>query len=373
METTTLAPYLRAAARDMKKYRNDRGYRKIPIGYSAADIDACRQQTADYLSCGATDTSIDIFGMNIYSWCGNSSYYESGYNTLYEQFQDLAIPVLFTETGCNVVEPRDFSDVSTMLGPVFAGVFSGAIVYEWGMTASGYGIVEYANNGSTGFPTTLQDFDNLSTVFASLNPTGTALSLYTSSNTAPACPTSNEDWSLTSDTPLPTIADLQLNTVTPVTTYTTSTGTATSRKASKTSSSTSSTPAQTSQATSSSSHTGLSTGAIVGISIAGIAVVLFAILAVIFLLIRRRRRRRAAAISRPDEKKQVYGYDANEDASMNKAELPGHSGKAPVPKSELEAPPYQTEVKSKYEQAVELDGHERRRQSRPAELDGPGS
>ena len=32
---STAAPYVRAAARDLKAYRDSKGYRKIPIGYSA--------------------------------------------------------------------------------------------------------------------------------------------------------------------------------------------------------------------------------------------------------------------------------------------------------------------------------------------------
>ena len=30
------APYIKAAARDIKAYRDSKGYRKIPVGYSAA-------------------------------------------------------------------------------------------------------------------------------------------------------------------------------------------------------------------------------------------------------------------------------------------------------------------------------------------------
>lgn len=35
-ETSVAAPYVKAAARDMKAYRDAQGYRKIPVGYTAA-------------------------------------------------------------------------------------------------------------------------------------------------------------------------------------------------------------------------------------------------------------------------------------------------------------------------------------------------
>ena len=46
------APYVKAAARDMKAYRDGRGYRKIPIGYSAADIAILRPNLQNYMACG---------------------------------------------------------------------------------------------------------------------------------------------------------------------------------------------------------------------------------------------------------------------------------------------------------------------------------
>jgi hypothetical protein len=57
------APYVKAAARDLKAYRNSKGYRDIPVGYSAADIAELRPMLQDYLACGTNASeSIDMFG-----------------------------------------------------------------------------------------------------------------------------------------------------------------------------------------------------------------------------------------------------------------------------------------------------------------------
>ena len=60
------APYIKAAARDLKAYRNSKNYRDIPVGYSAADIAELRPMLQDYLACGTNSSeSIDMFGTQI--------------------------------------------------------------------------------------------------------------------------------------------------------------------------------------------------------------------------------------------------------------------------------------------------------------------
>lgn len=59
------APYIKAAARDMKAYRDSKGYRSIPVGYSAADIAELRPMLQNYLACGGNSSqTIDFFGLN---------------------------------------------------------------------------------------------------------------------------------------------------------------------------------------------------------------------------------------------------------------------------------------------------------------------
>lgn len=62
---------IKAAARDLKAYRDSKGYRTIPVGYSAADIAELRPMLQDYLTCGGNASdSVDFFSLNSYEWCG---------------------------------------------------------------------------------------------------------------------------------------------------------------------------------------------------------------------------------------------------------------------------------------------------------------
>jgi 1,3-beta-glucanosyltransferase GAS1 len=100
------APYVKAAARDMKSYRNSKGYRDIPVGYSAADIAQLRPNLQNYLACGNNASeSLDFFSLNAYEWCGQSTYEQSGYSALQQNASNYSIPIFFSETGCMVGQP----------------------------------------------------------------------------------------------------------------------------------------------------------------------------------------------------------------------------------------------------------------------------
>lgn len=60
-ESVKAAPYVKATTRDMRQYIGSRNYRKVPVGYSAADVSQNRQQTADYFNCGTEDERSDFF------------------------------------------------------------------------------------------------------------------------------------------------------------------------------------------------------------------------------------------------------------------------------------------------------------------------
>ncbi|KAL2891163.1 pH-responsive protein 1 [Ceratocystis lukuohia] len=193
------APYIKAAIRDMKAYRDSRGYRKALIGYSATDIVELRPMLQDYLTCGGNDDEIaDFFGINAYEWCTPNTYTGSGYDRLQEMAENFPVPIFFSETGCNVGSNREWEDMDAIYSDPMVNDWSGAIAYEWIEEKNNYGIVSYGPpadqdtpitgdiyDGFTrkGTPTPVQpDFDNLKSRWATNTPIGTPRSEYDSSS-----------------------------------------------------------------------------------------------------------------------------------------------------------------------------------------------
>src|SRR5436190_10630790 len=83
---TNASAFVKAAVRDMKAYIKQKNYRTIGVGYATNDDAAIRRDMADYFNCGKRDDSIDFWGYNIYSWCGDSSFKESGYDKVVQEF-----------------------------------------------------------------------------------------------------------------------------------------------------------------------------------------------------------------------------------------------------------------------------------------------
>lgn len=169
--TVDVPAYLRAVTRDLKDYISKQADRQIPVGYSAADVRPILEATFAYLSCNIASSptsKIDFFGLNSYSWCGNSSFTESGYDVLLSQFSNTTIPVFFSEYGCNIVSPRLFKEVPVLYGEQMTTVLSGGLVYEFSEEVSNYGLVSYNANNTVSI---LQDYDNLQAQYKSLNYT----------------------------------------------------------------------------------------------------------------------------------------------------------------------------------------------------------
>ena len=130
---------------DLKGYQKAKGYRRIPIGYSATDATVLRPMLQNYLVCRANETErVDFYALNSYEWCGSqSSYTISGYNILQQYANGYPVPIFLSEDGCNTVPPRDFQDQSAIFGSEMSGTWSGAIIYEWIQEINNYGLVTY--------------------------------------------------------------------------------------------------------------------------------------------------------------------------------------------------------------------------------------
>ena len=57
-----------------------------------------------------------MIGLNAYEWCGDNTIQTSGYSTLNDYAQGYNVPIFFSETGCNTVQPRTFEDQSAIFG-----------------------------------------------------------------------------------------------------------------------------------------------------------------------------------------------------------------------------------------------------------------
>lgn len=219
-DSSPAAPLLKAAARDMKAYRDSKGYRKIPVGYSAADIKELRPMLQDYLTCGDDPAeTVDFFGLNSYSWCDPSTYEESTYNQLQEYAKGFPVPIFFTETGCNVPGPRKWDDMDAIFSKPMVNDWSGAIVYEWIQEQNNYGIITYGpphEAAAEGFPRKgtptpkSPDFDNLKAKWAGSHPSGVSKADYNAKavSTRP-CPTSTPGgwWLVDGNVKLPVLGD----------------------------------------------------------------------------------------------------------------------------------------------------------------------
>lgn len=163
--------YVRAVTRDIKGYIAKHSDRSIPVGYSAADVRSVLFDSWNFFQCSdsgeVNDTSrADIFALNSYSWCGDSSFTTSGYNTLVSGFTGTSIPVFFSEYGCNVPAPRIFTEVGTLYSDQMMPVFSGGVVYEYANEVSDFGLVNISSDGSVDI---LPDFYTLQSQYAKVD------------------------------------------------------------------------------------------------------------------------------------------------------------------------------------------------------------
>lgn len=198
VNNTAASAFVKAAVRDMKQYIKTKNYRAIGVGYATNDDPNIRIPLAHYFNCGDQDSAIDFWGYNIYSWCGDSSFQESGYDQRTLEFANYSVPAFFSEYGCNTVRPRKFTEVGAIYGSQMTNVWSGGIMYMYFQEANDYGLVSLKGNTASKLP----DFTALKDQLAKAKPTPTAMSLYKATNTvAQACPATGVAWAAASSLP----------------------------------------------------------------------------------------------------------------------------------------------------------------------------
>ncbi|KAJ2968272.1 hypothetical protein NUW58_g10257 [Xylaria curta] len=203
---TDASAYVKAATRDTKKYIADKmskGGRWMGVGYAANDDAEIRIHMAQYFNCGDQEEAIDYWGYNIYSWCGKSSFEESGYDVQVKFFSNYSVPVFFAEYGCNTVggaEGRLWDDTTALYSDKMTGVFSGGIVYMFHQEKNDYGVVKVTGDTAT----TMKNYDVLQKKLGAVAPSSTKMSAYTPTNSPAACPQVQENWKVSPNTLPPT-------------------------------------------------------------------------------------------------------------------------------------------------------------------------
>lgn len=198
--SSNAAPYIKAVTRDIRSYLSSQKLRKVPVGYSAADVDTNRLEMAEYMNCGTDDERSDFFAFNDYSWCDPSSYQISGWDQKVKNFTGYGLPLFLSEYGCNT-NTRAFEEVSALYDTKMTGVYSGGLVYEYSEEGSKYGLVEINGNSVT----TNKDYDALKTALNKTpNPSGDGN--YNKTGGSNPCPKKNSpNWDVDATDSLPAI------------------------------------------------------------------------------------------------------------------------------------------------------------------------
>jgi len=144
---------VKALTRDIHQYQRScsASMRRVPLIYSDFDMGSPdRAEIAKYLSCAleSEDDAIDVYGLNAYSYCSKAypgggladNFDYSPYSDVKKDFQDLSIPMLFTELGCIEGDflsfcpyegGRTWPDMKWFFGPEMGEIISGAIAYTY--------------------------------------------------------------------------------------------------------------------------------------------------------------------------------------------------------------------------------------------------
>ncbi|KAF8490720.1 Glucanosyltransferase-domain-containing protein [Gautieria morchelliformis] len=195
---TAAAPYIKAAARDVKAYLKSKGSSAL-VAYASTDGPATwRDPLAHYLGCNSDATSIDLFGLNNYEWCGNSNF-QSAYAGTNDDFSDLNIPAYFSEFGCNTSPPRLWTEVQALFGPEMVPNWSGGLAFSYFPAQGNFGMITLSPDNTT--VTTSNDFNLLKAQYNNVTFINSPSQSAAGQTQFPACPQPNSTFLASSTLP----------------------------------------------------------------------------------------------------------------------------------------------------------------------------
>lgn len=196
---TISGPFIKAAARDIKAYLKSKSSSAL-ISFSSTDGDAgWRVALAEYLACDTDATSIDLYGLNVYRWCGAGSI--TNYQSIITDYANFPIPAYFSEFGCITSPPRLWTEVAALFGDQMVNEWSGGIAFSYFPAVGGYGMVTISTDGSS--VTTSSDFTSLQQQYTAVTFINTPTQSAAGANTQATCPAQSTSW-LASNTLPPT-------------------------------------------------------------------------------------------------------------------------------------------------------------------------
>ncbi|KAF9535746.1 glycoside hydrolase family 72 protein [Crepidotus variabilis] len=191
----TTAPFVKAAARDIKSYLSSKKITAL-IGYAAINGAAdFRVPLANFLSCdpsgaNSDSSSIDMYGLNNYEWCGDSTF-AAAYQGTTQAFSNYNVVAYFGEFGCVPPSPpRPWTEVKELFSSDMAPVWSGGIAFSYfpaSSAAGQFGMVTISSDSKT--VTTGQDYDNLKSQYGAVSFINSPSQSSVSASSYPTCPT----------------------------------------------------------------------------------------------------------------------------------------------------------------------------------------
>ncbi|KAJ3506093.1 hypothetical protein NLJ89_g7068 [Agrocybe chaxingu] len=177
------------------------------VGYAAINgASNWREPLANYLSCDLTGsnsdaTAIDIYGLNDYSWCGDSNF-QSSYAGITNAFANYNVVAYLSEFGCISSPPRLWTESGALFGSDMNTVWSGGIAFSYfpAQSAAGqFGMVTVSSDSRT--VTTSDDFDRLRTQYGLVTFINSPSQSSVAAATYPTCPASTSTFLASSTLP----------------------------------------------------------------------------------------------------------------------------------------------------------------------------